>query len=288
MKISSRIAARVLAASIGTLLFLLPDFSYAQTARELVDESLKNMSRVQTLTGRIKRLERIDGELVPGDMRFKLMVDPHKIYIYNYVPDEGAEVLWVRGWNKDKAYIHPNKFPWINVSFGLESDVLLRGHHPMTDLGFSYTRKIIQNLVDNRADEFGKYVQYSGTETYLGKKVHVITIEYDNYGFEEYVVNGDKDLFDVDAKLMVPAGKILEINEDVDDFYDIKQGQKLKVPNIYAQKVVFFLDDVYKLPIVQIVYDEKGLFSKYEYREVKVNPRFLSDEFLTDFPGYGF
>lgn len=281
-------AARTVAAMLGIFLFLLPDHSFAQTARELVDQSLKSMARVQTLTGRIKRLERMDDELVPGEMKFKLMMDPHKIYIYNYVPDEGAEVLWVKGWNHDKAYIHPNKFPWINVSFGLDSDVLLRGHHPMTDLGFNYTRKIVQNLVDNRADEFDKYVKYSGTKTFHGQKVHVITIEYDNYGIEEYVVQGEKDLFEIDSKLMVPAGKILELNKDVDDFFDIERGQKLKVPNIYAQKVIFFLDDVHKLPIVQIVYDEKGLFSKYEYLEVKVNPRFQSDEFLTDFPEYGF
>jgi len=30
------------------------------------------------------------------------------------------------------------------------------------------------------------------------------------------------------------------------------------------------------------------LFEKYEYYDVKVNPRFTTTEFSTDFPDYGF
>jgi hypothetical protein len=267
-------------------ILLSPGFVFTQTARSLVDQSLASMKRVQTLTGRVKRLERIKGEIVPGDMYFKLMMDPHKIYVK--VPDEGVELLWVRGWNKDKAYVHPNRFPWVNVSLRLDSDALLRGHHPATDLGFAYTHRVVAHLANTRGEEFDKYVKYDGTQIWYGQKVHVITIDYDAYGFEEYIVKSGEDLFSIDAKLMVPAAKILEINKEVDDYFDVSAGQKIMVPNIYAKKVVFFLDDRYKLPIVQIVYDDKGLFSKYEYLEIKVNPRFLSNEFLSDFPDYGF
>ncbi|MEM1000783.1 MAG: DUF1571 domain-containing protein [Bacteroidota bacterium] len=285
---TTRTALRRALFLLGVLLLFLPETASAQTARSIVTESLRSMQRIQTLSGRIKRMERLADGLEPGELKFKLMLDPHKIYIYNYVPEEGAEVLWVNGWNKNKALIHPNKFPWVNVSFGLDADVLLRGHHPMTDLGFGYTHRVIERLMRERSDDFEEHVKYEGTRTWYGQTVHVVVVNYEEYSFDNYTVVGNEDLFDIDRKLNVPAWKVVELNDKVDDFYDIKAGQNLKVPNIYAKKVIFFFDDKYKLPVVQIVYDDQGLFSKYEYLDLRVNPRFRSDEFLSDYSEYGF
>lgn len=272
------------------ILTSVPQFSFGQTkARQLVNEMIRGMSRVQTMTGKIRRLERMDGEMVPGEMRFKFMMDPRKAYIYNIVPDEGAEVLYVKGWNNDKAYVHPNKFPWVNVSFSLYSSVMLKGHHSMNDLGFDYTLRIIKHLLKTRGEEFDQYVEYKGKKTWYGKSVDVIEINYgDKYGTDEYVVQANEDLFKIDEKLCVPAYRIVELNDDIDDFFDVKAGQKITVPNVYAKRVIFMIDEKDKLPIVQVVYDDKGMFSKYEYFDFKVNPTFQSTEFRTDFPEYNF
>lgn len=265
-------------------------FAQSNPAKPIMDQVLRAMDNIQTLSGRVKRRERmVDGHYNVGDMRFKMMVKPRKIYVYNYKPSEGAEVLWAEGWNNNKAYVHPNKFPWVNVSLHIHSGNLLdEQHHDLMAVGFVYTRGILGHVMKKYADDFDKYVTYEGTEEWYGKKVHVVRIRYDEYGFEEYTVQKGEDLFDIDLKLHVPAYKLIEINEDVDDFFDVKAGQVIKVPNVYAKDVMLMIDTETYLPVVQMLSDEKGLFEKYEYHDIKVNPRFRTDEFTEDFPEYGY
>ena len=42
------------------------------------------------------------------------------------------------------------------------------------------------------------------------------------------------------------------------------------------------------LPIMQEVHDEKGMFERYEYSKLKVNPYIAPAEFTEDYTGYGF
>ncbi|HEX2898663.1 MAG TPA: DUF1571 domain-containing protein, partial [Bacteroidia bacterium] len=79
-------------------------------ARQIVDEMSRAMDRVVTCSGRVKRLERIEGKMESGDLRFRVNSKPRKIYVYNILPDEGAELLYVDGWNGNKVFVHPNKF----------------------------------------------------------------------------------------------------------------------------------------------------------------------------------
>ena len=278
---------RIILLLFAGLFFVTPADAQSQ-ARTIINDMVKAMDRVQTLTGRVKRRERWHGKMLTGDMRFKLMRSPHKIYVYNYAPDEGAELLWVNGWNNNKVFVHPNKFPWVNVSLNLYSGNLIdEQHHNLMAVGFEYTNGVVKHLLKEYGDEFDNYVTYKGKEAWYGKQVHVIKIEYDKYEFNDYTVKGDENLFDIDQKLRVPAYKIMEIN-DLDDFFDVKAGQKIKVPNVYAKEMVVMVDEKTNLPIVQLVYDDEGLMEKYEYHELKVNPRFMSTEFSEDFEEYGF
>lgn len=258
-------------------------------ARPIVDNMVHAMDNIITLSGRIKRSERVDGSMEPGDLRFKLMMRPYKIYVYNYKPDVGAELLLVKGINNDKVLVHPNKFPWINVSLEPESSELTKnGHHPVTAVGFDYTNQVVKHLLAKYGDDFDKYVTYKGRENWNGKSMHVLHITYDDYKYENYTVKAGENLFDIDAKLHVPAYKIIEINSNVDDFTDVKAGQTIKVPNIYAKQLIIMVDPDNNLPVVQLIYDDKGLFEKYEYTELKVNPRFSTKDFLEDNEEYGF
>lgn len=258
-------------------------------ARPIVDNMIRSMDNIVTLSGRIKRRERVKGTMEPGDLRFKLMMKPYKIYVYNFAPDEGAELLLVKGSNSDKVLVHPNKFPWINISLDPESSELTKnGHHPVTAVGFEYTNQVVKHLLAKYGEDFDKYVTYGGRENWYGKSMHVLKITYDDYKYENYTVKAGENLFDIDAKLHVPAYKLIEINSGVDDFTDVKAGQVIKVPNVYAKEMVIMVDPDNYLPVVQLIFDDKGLFEKYEYSELKVNPRFSTKDFLEDNEEYGF
>jgi outer membrane lipoprotein-sorting protein len=258
-------------------------------ARQIVDRMSRAMDQVVTCSGRVKRLERIDGVMESGDLKFKVNSKPRKIYVYNITPDEGAELLYVDGWNGNKVFVHPNKFPWVNVSLSLNSDELLKKqHHNLMAVGFDYTNGIVKFLLQKYGPEFDEYVKYTGKEKWYGKMLDVIKITYKDYKFDNYTVLAGEDLFKIDAKLKVPAYKIIELNPGIDDFFDVKAGQVIKVPNVYAKEIVIMIDPAINLPVVQIIMDDKGLFEKYEYSELKINPRFTTTEFTEDFEAYGF
>jgi outer membrane lipoprotein-sorting protein len=258
-------------------------------ARKIVDGMSQAMDHLVTVSARLKRTERIAGALESGDLRFKLNSKPRKIYIYNLAPDAGAELLYVDGWNGNKVFVHPNKFPWVNISLQMNSGELLdKQHHNMNALGFDFTNGIVKHLLKEYNDDFDEFVKYGGKEKWYGKMLDVIKITYREYKFENYTVLAGEDLLKIENKLKVPAYKILELNSSMDDFFDVKAGQVIKVPNVYGKEFIIMVDPDNHLPVVQIIKDDKGLFEKYEYSEVKVNPRFSTLEFSEDNEGYGF
>jgi outer membrane lipoprotein-sorting protein len=102
------------------------------------------------------------------------------------------------------------------------------------------------------------------------------------------VVQNGENLVTIAYKLFVSDYMIMSVNSDIDGYYDVKPGQKIKVPNAYARKTFLFIDKETYLPVVQIMYDEKGLFSKYEFTDVKVNPKFSDVDFSKENDQYDF
>lgn len=272
------------------LALALPSATYAQkAARTIVEESIVAMKEVKTMKGRIKKTERIGEDFIKGEMYFKVIFNPYQVYLYNFSPDVGSEVLFKTGWNKGRAYIHPNKFPFVNVNLKPTGDLMMNDrHHTIFDVGFSYTCNVVEFLLDTRGDELEKYVSREKDINYDGQPCYTIAIDYHEYGTTTYTVKAGEDLVKIDHDLRVPAYKILELNPDLKDFYDVEAGDVLTVPNIYAKKVVLFVAKESMLPIVQIVHDDKGLFEKYEYGKFHVNPKFDPKEFTTDWHEYEF
>lgn len=83
---------------------------------------------------------------------------------------------------------------------------------------------------------------------------------------------------------------ILEKNKLL--WYDkISERQKILIPNIFAKKVILFINKInkiLKLPIYQEVYDDMELFQVYEYHGVIVNPTIQPEEFTKKCKEYKF
>lgn len=265
--------------------------AFAQNpAKPIIEKMLSTMDRIQTLSARIKRLERVNGVMEEGELKFKVMYQPtFKAYVYNMKPEVGAEVLFVKGWNNDNAYVHPNKFPWVNVSLDPEGSTMCgTQHHSLFSIGSEYFKKIIRYYLTKYENEFDEHVFYQGTQKWYNKTCHVIKLVYNDYHTVNYTVKANESLFDIDRKLFVPAAKILELNPSITGYQNVKAGQVIKIPNVYGKETVLLVDSETYLPVVQIIYDDKGMFEKYEYFDVKINPRFTTAEFTTDYPDYGF
>ena len=279
---------------LSALLLVAGEQSFAQAAATpdptvLLQSMVKQIDGLVTVSGRVKRSERVNGSLETGDIRFKVNSNPMKVYVYNIEPHEGTELLYVTGWNDGKAYIHPNQFPWVSISMDSYGSTMLKDqHHHVTSTGFGTIRKVLRWLAKRPVEELKKRLIYVGKEKWYGKMVDVLKIKNDDYHIENYTVQAGEDLLKIDAKLAVPSYKLLELNPSVDDYFDVKPGQVIKVPSHYGKEIVLMVDPDTHLPIVQLIFDDKGLFEKYEYSEIKVNPRFSTMDFSEDNEAYDF
>ena len=109
-----------------------------------------------------------------------------------------------------------------------------------------------------------------------------------HYARSTYTVKGDEKLIAIAKKLNVNEYSIVDMNDNIDSYNDVSDGQEIYVPNDYAKKMTLYLDKEFLLPVMIKVYDDKGLYETFEYVDLKVNPSFSSDEFTEDYKEYKF
>jgi hypothetical protein len=253
----------------------------------ILQATLHTLDQIVTLDCRVRRIERVNGEMESGDIRIKVNTKPHKIYVYNVNPNEGTELLWKENWNDGNVYIHPNRFPWVNVSLNPDGDQMLKDqHHHLRSTGFVCIQKVLRRLL--KMTDLDQRVTWMGQEKWYGRLHDVVKISHPDYKIVNHTVEPGEDLLRIDHKLNVPSYKLLELNPDIGDYYDVTAGQSIRVPSHYGKEIVLIIDPATHLPVVQLIYDEKGLFEKYEYSEIKLNPRFSTKEFEEDNESYGF
>ena len=81
---------------------------------------------------------------------------------------------------------------------------------------------------------------------------------------------------------------IFERNKNIKNYTDISAGQIIFIPERYAKSIVLFVNKISKLPVIEMMYDDIGLFERYEFRKIKLNPEFPENVFSKDNPEYHF
>ena len=81
---------------------------------------------------------------------------------------------------------------------------------------------------------------------------------------------------------------ILELNPNVDDYYDIDKGDVIIRPNDYGKTITLLIDIEREIPLKLIVHDDKGLYEQYEFLDLTLNPEINREEFSDKYDDYGF
>ena len=257
--------------------------------RGVIDEMLTSIDRIKTLKYKIKQFERIKGEMIFAEQDITLSTSPFKVYVYVNLPDEGAELLWVEGKNDGDAIVNPNGFPYFNLNLDPYGKIMRKNqHHTIFELGFDYLAQIIRAAIARTDDDFYKYCEYKGTIKWNNIDCHKIVIEYNEFKYAPYVVREGETVLSIARKLGLSEYMLVEINPAVDNYDDVKAGQQIKVPNAYAKKTILYIDKRNNLPIVQKMYDEKGLYEIFEFHNTQVNPLIPEEEFTKNYKEYDF
>ena len=159
-------------------------------------------------------------------------------------------------------------------------------HHTIFEAGYEY----FINVIDEIIKKHGDYINYTnyGFANVHNKKCYKIGLNVINYKIINYTVKNNENLTSIAKKMLINDYKILELNPSISDYYTVKPGQIIKIPNIYAQKMTLFIDTETFLPVQIDIYDEIGLYASYKYLNVIVNQPFDPKEFTVEYKDYHF
>lgn len=259
----------------------------AQTAREVLEDMLTAIDEIETSSFTLNMKERFGNKYIESKNDVKILEQPLSIYMNQYYPNDGIEILWVEGQNNGKATIDTNGFPYINISLSPYGSRMRRSnHHMMFTAGFKPPAEILRYSIkkvlgNSPSDEdYDKYLTLEET-TILGKNCYQLTLQQDNFQYEKYTLPKDTHLHKIAKKNQVSEHMLMEIN-DITHYSKVRAGTTILVPNYYAKTTILYIDKDLMLPIKQEIYDDKGLYEDYEFTNIIVNPQFATNEFILD------
>lgn len=243
---------------------------------DVMEQMFNAIDELHTVSFTLTNTERIDGELLTGIQEITLQNQPFKCYLYMIAPEEGGEVLFVEGTNKDKAIYKSNGFPFVSMDLDPMGSLMRdNNHHTLFESGFRYMADIVKEWYTRYPDRF----RFTGEANWDNRAGYMVTVSTDDLGYYSYTVGVGETLNTIARKLLVSEYMILELNEDVDDYEDVTAGQVITVPYYYAKKMELFIDGSTYLPLLQKIYDDTGLYEQYSFRNVVVNPVISSEVF---------
>jgi hypothetical protein len=262
----------------------------AQNPVQIIDKMRAAISKINQSSFELHSKERFGEEYLYKNMKFRMQERPKKVYMKDM--DKGVELLYVDGWNKNKGFINPAGFPWINVSLSVyDSRVVEENHHTVFDAGLGFVNTLLngfERTVKKAGKDRSTLYSYKEIVKYNGRSCYKIYITPPvAFKYVKHTVQEDIKLIPLCRKIVASEYLIKELNK-LSYTRTIRKGTTLTVPTAYASKVVVYIDTKNYLPVVQMLFDNKGLLEKYEYKNISTYPNFGSKEFTTDCEHYGF
>ena len=260
----------------------------AQTTKSIIDKAIANMSVKNAYKYDFKSKERINGKEIEITMETKLIQSPHKIYLNNLAgPNKGKEILFVAGENKNRVLINT----FINISLSPFSSLVRKGnHYTVLEVGFGRVNNILigGRKRASKDSNFDEIFSQEGSVNLDGRPCYKIIITDANFHYKNYTIKNGESLYDVAMRLNVSEQLIIEKNSNVSGFGSAEDGMVIKTPSSYAKKSILYIDKENFHAVYQEMHDDKGLYEKYIFTNLSINPSFASDEFTEDFKSYNF
>jgi LysM repeat protein len=263
--------------------------SSTDEALKLLEDMLEETGRLQTLRYEFKKYERIRGKLMLEHMTFKLRRNPFAVYGYQHSPRKGVEVLYPAETGSQKLLVKPNTFPYLPLTLDPYGNLVLEGQHQtILATGYDQLRSLLLAAKKRYANQVEKLVRSGGRLTWDGVPCQKIILEPPQYEIQTYTVQQGDNLFRIAEKRHVGWYKIMELNGFSSPNVSLSPGTVLKVPSDYGKVIRLTIDEKRKIPLVVEVEDELGLYERYEYYKLEVNPPLTDLDFSRKNPAYNF
>lgn len=235
----------------------------------------------------MKKMERIDGEMITQTSFVKLRRDPFKVYTRQESPNNGLEVLYKKGDNS--ALINPNGFPWLNLRLDPNGSRMRKEqHHTIHNAGYDHVVSILEHLFDKYKSQIHTLTSLEST-TWNNKDCWKVEFKNPHFKYSKYTAGAGENISSIAAKYKLSGHMILEVNKGLEGYHDdISEGQVITIPNDYSPRMSLVIDKQIMVPLAMKVYDDKGLYEYYEFSDIQINPVIEDAEFSEDYHEYGF
>jgi outer membrane lipoprotein-sorting protein len=275
---------------IAVFLFISIEASGQKEAGiSIVNRMIERTSKIKTMTYQITKQERINGKMFKQVAVVKLQIDPVKLYMKEIVPNKGLEILYARGANNDKAIVNPNGFPWININLDPKDDLMRKNqHHTILESGFNYLINVLEYTCIRYKTEIETLIVNNGIINYGGKECYSLSMNNPHFRYLDYELQENESTTDVARRFKISEHMVLELNKSIKNHGETGKRQTIKIPSDYCSKIILVVDKEAFLPLKMEIYDDQGLYEKYEFSELKVNTKISTEEFSQGYADYGF
>jgi nucleoid-associated protein YgaU len=248
--------------------------------------------RVRDYTMTLVRQERMGDALQPERTSIEKWARPYRLYLKDIAgPDAGQEVLYARGWNRDRLRAHRGRFPDLTVNLDPRGYfAMAHAHHPVTDVSLpGFVKTLLDNVSEAERRGEGS-VRFAGRETLWGRPAQKIEMACPRAG-EVRIVKRGETLWDLAEETGQAMYVILHANRDKGwrGPRDPDPGDRVFVPRYYAGRVLLWVDERLRLPIRAEIFDHDGNpYERYEHRDLEVNVGLTDADFDPANPGYDF
>ncbi len=256
-------------------LFGFPSLAQAQEAA--LDRMYSAVRQTHKVSFKFRSFERMDkgssSSLSEKLLNVDMTTRPLKIEINMIEPNKGTRVLYDE--TKKSSYVTVYidlKLATVPKDFYIHGNTIMANtHHPITATGFVPIVNLMK-AAEEKARKEGRYEKVfadKGITNFDGRSCRKIEVFDEGYGFTSYTAKKGETVLSIAAKQNLSAYKIMQLNPDLSKTYDDIGGKTIKVPNSYAKYVLLYIDTQTQLPYMTEVHDDKGLFEKYYFLNVK-------------------
>jgi hypothetical protein len=255
------------------------------TTPQLMSQLTAAIQNLKTLRCAADASERIGTKYVKDRSTMKLSFNPLRVYLKN---GKGVEVLYLAGQNNGDAWVNPNAFPYVTLSLAPEGSLMRKGqHHTVLQAGFGTITDLLEGSASRPDKSFNRSFRYAGDTTVQGRPHYILRSDYPQFRYVAYKAGKNETPATVAARFGCGEYRILERNKlDVGD--KLTEGQVVQVPNAYGRRTLVVVDPKTFLPTAVAVYDDRGLYEKYEFSNVVANQPIPPAEFTKTYQGYHF
>lgn len=255
------------------------------TTAQLISQLSAAIQNLKTLRCQANAQERVGSKYLPDHSVMKLTFNPLRVYIKNA---KGVEVLYVTGQNGGDAWVNPNAFPYVTLSLDPNGSLMRKNqHHTALQAGFGTIAELLEGSASRPDKSFNHSFRYAGDTTVMGRASYILRSDYPQFRYVAYRAGKNETPATVAAHFGCGEYRVLERNK-LDIGQKLTEGQTLQVPNAYGRRTLVVVDQKTFLPNAVAVYDDKGLFEKYDFFDVVPNQPIPLAEFSKDYKGYHF